>query len=153
LISFETHEPYIDKLFRRLNTEPPANYQARTMSQLLRADRQVWAFLSQNVSDIRPGADRKKPLDKALDDALMDYKVTFHLLPLPIASQSSYAPLRNRDGQSQASGRDEQSYKGYGFGHGKKGKGKPKSNQQGSGVAPGGIKGAVGRDSRGRALP
>lgn len=153
MISFETHERYIDKLFRRLNTEPPANYQARTMSQLLRADRQVWAFLSQNVSDIRPGADRKKPLDKALDDALMDYKVTFHLLPLPIASQSSYAPLRNRDGQSQASGRDEQSYKGCGYGHGKKGKGKPKSNQQGSGVAPRGIKGVVGRDSRGRALP
>lgn len=98
LISFACHERYIDKLMRRLNSEPPANYQATTMTQILRADRQVWVYLSQNVVDIRPAAHGTKPLDKGLDEALADYyEVTFHLLPLPLSSQTSYAPVRNRD--------------------------------------------------------
>ena len=146
LISFECHERYIDKLMRRLNAEPPANYQATTMSQVLKADRQVWVFLAQNIPDIRPLPDGTKPLDKGLDDALSDYDVTFHLLPLPMSVANAYAPVRNRD----FSGRDDTGFKGYN--NNRKGKGKAKSNQQGSSSAPRGIKGAVGRDNRGRAL-
>ena len=102
LISFECHERYIDRLMRRLTAEPPASYQATTMSQILRADRQVWVYLSQNVAEIRPGADGTKPLDKALEEAMSDFEVTFHLLPLPLSSQSSYAPVRNRELSSKA---------------------------------------------------
>lgn len=63
LISFAEHERYIDKFLRRLNSDPPANYQGTTIAQILRADRQVWVFLSPNVGDIRPAADGTKPLD------------------------------------------------------------------------------------------
>lgn len=47
LMSFECQERYFDKLMCRLNSEPPANCQATSMSQILRADRQVWVYLSQ----------------------------------------------------------------------------------------------------------
>eukprot|EP00435_Cladocopium_sp_Y103_P063137 s464_g24.t1 len=145
LISFSVHEKYIDKLLRRLNAEPPPNYQATSMSQILRADREVWIFMSQNVDDIKQQPDGSRPLDKALMEALSDYNVTFHLLPLPLPSSSSYAPVRNRDQQF------ESGYKGKAGSFGKKGKGKAKG-AQGSSVAPRGIKGAVGRDGKGRAI-
>lgn len=147
LISFECHQRYIDKLLRRLNAEPPANYQRTTMAQIVWADRQVWVYLSQNVTDIRPEADGARPLNKGLDDALLDYDVTFDLLPLPLVTGHPYAPVRNRDLQPA---REERSFKG--FGTGKKGEGKAKGGQQGSSAAPRGVKGAVGRDNRGRAI-
>lgn len=147
LISFQCHERYIDRLMRRLNAEPPANYQGTSMAQILKADRQVWVYLSQNVPEIRPLADGTKPLDAGLDAALTDYDVTFHLLPLPLPQSNAYAPVRNKD---QNAFRDDVAPKG--FNANRKGKGKAKSNQQGSSVAPRGIKGAVGRDQRGRAI-
>eukprot|EP00435_Cladocopium_sp_Y103_P041876 s526_g11.t1 len=145
LISFSAHEKYIDKLLRRLNADPPPNYQATSMSQILRADREVWVHMSQHVDDIKQQPDGSRPLDAALMEALSDYNVTFHLLPLPLPSSSSYAPVRVRENQSEGG------YKGKSGSFGKKGKGKGKG-QQGSSVAPRGIKGAVGRDSKGRAI-
>eukprot|EP00435_Cladocopium_sp_Y103_P070966 s60_g36.t1 len=146
LISFSAHEKYIDKLLRRLHTEPPPNYQATSMAQILRADREVWVYMSQTVEDIKQQADGSRPLDKALGEALADYNVTFHLLPLPLPSSSSYAPVRNRENFQ-----GESNYKGKSGAFGRKGKGKSKGSQ-GSSVAPRGIKGAVGRDAKGRAI-
>ena len=87
-------------------------------------------------------SDGTRPLDKGLEDALTDYDydVTFHLFPLPLSLQSSYAPVRNREFQ-----RDESNFKGTG----KKGKGRNKGNSQGSNAAPRGVKGAVGSDNPG----
>ena len=87
------------------------------MNQLLRADRQVWIFLSQNVTEIRPGADNKRPLDKALDDALMDYNVAFHLLPLPTSQSPAYAPVR-KETPAASGAREESGYKGAPFNKG-----------------------------------
>ena len=86
LVSFEVHKQYIDRLMRRLNAEPPPNYQGTSMNQVLSADREVWVHLSQNVDDIRPKDTGERPLDKALKEALSDYNVAFHLLPLPLGN-------------------------------------------------------------------
>ena len=86
-------------------------------------------------------------LNRGLDEAHSDYDVTFHLLPLPLSVSNAYAPVCNRDLQT---GREDCGFKG--FNSNRKGKGKSKSNQQGSSPAPRGIKGAVGRDNRGRTL-
>ena len=145
LISYRTHEQYIDKLLRRLGAEPPPNYQATSLSQVLKADREVWVHMSQNISDIKQLPDGTRPLDKGLLEALTDYNVTFHLLPLPLPSSSSYAPVRNKEFQER-----EASFKGKSSQFGRKGKGKGKS--QGSSVAPRGVQGAVGRDNKGRSL-
>ena len=129
LISYAAHERYIDKLMRRLNTDPPPNYQQTSMGQILKADREVWIHMAQHVPDIRPRADGTKPLDVALHEALADYNVVFHMLPLPTPSSSSYAPVRNKDAPVHEGG-----YKGQSFS--RKGKGKSKGSNQGSSVAP-----------------
>ena len=152
LISYEAHEKYIDKLMRRLNSEPPPNYQQTSINQILKADREVWIFMAQNVADVRPSADGTRPLDKALQEALADYNVAFHMLPLPLPAASAYAPMRNKDEfnkDGNFGGRDS-GYKGQNFF--RKGKGKSKGQSQGSSFAPRGIKGAVGRDARGRPI-
>eukprot|EP00435_Cladocopium_sp_Y103_P023913 s2204_g5.t2 len=65
------------------------------------------------------------------------------MLPLPAPASSVYAPVRTRDGPDR-----EFVAKGKG---GRKGKGKSEAGAQGSSVAPRGVKGAVGRDAKGRA--
>ena len=142
LISFLEHEKYVDRLFRHMSVEPPAQFSAPTLAQVLRADREVFLYLSKNVSDIRPLPGAPRPLDKALDEALKDYNTVFHLLPMLKASANQsdlrYGPDRNNQAL-----RDEPP-KGKGKGKHKKG--------SGSGIAPRGLIGCVGRDARGRNL-
>ena len=105
-------------------------------------------MMSQTVSDIRPDANGLKPLDKAIHEALMDYNVTFHMLPLPQTSASAYAPVRHREDQQrdQGSGWRDSGYKAIKLS--RKGKGKNKGGG-GSSFAPRGIQGAVGRTQKG----
>ena len=49
LLSFRVHELYTEKLLKHLSTEPPNGYQATTMAQVLRADKEVFNVLAQEV--------------------------------------------------------------------------------------------------------
>ena len=53
LLSFRVHELYTEKLLKHLSTEPPNGYQATTLAQVLRADKEVFNVLAQEVVDIR----------------------------------------------------------------------------------------------------
>lgn len=143
LISFKAHEKYIDMLFRHLNAEPPPNYAHTTINQLLRADREVFLYMSQHCKDIRPDVAGKRPLDDMLQEALKDYRTAFHLMPLP--KEQGYQPWRRETGD-HASTTFDQDHKGKGH----KGKGKSKNKTGGSSVAPRGMVGCVGRDAKGR---
>ena len=137
LISFSEHAKHIDKLMRRL-------YEPTCVPQILRAYREVWVFLSQCVPDIRKKADGARPLDAALHQALQDYNVAFHLLPLPQQHGGSYAAVRSQENAGGFARDSRPSPKG------KKSKGYGKSNGGGSSLAPRGVAGAVGRDNKGR---
>ena len=147
LISFRAHELYSEKLLRHLSVEPPVGFQAATLAQILRADREVFSFLAQEVKDIRPGADDTRPLDAALDRALRDYSVAFHLVPLPkfttARDEVAAAPVRKHGSEPYT----VQHYsKGKGRGKGKSGK------SSGSNAAPKGYHGCVGRDAKNRPI-
>lgn len=120
--------------------EPPPGYNATTLAQVMKADRQVFAFLAQEAADIRP-VGNVKPLDAAIERAPLDYNTTFHLLPLPkaAASDSAVPPRRY----------DSVPYGGKSFG---KGKSKAPGKGKGSGVAPRGYVGCVGRDAKNRRI-
>ena len=135
LISFSAHERYVEALMRHLTLEPPPNFQAVTMNQILRADKEVWLHMSRNVENIRADPAGDKPLDKALMEALKDYSTAFHLLPLV----------------------KEQTWTG-GKGAGKhddlpgKGRGKGKKGKAGSNSTPRGFAGCTGRDQKHRPI-
>lgn len=147
LISFNAHRAYCDKLLRHLTIEPPPGFQATSLNQVLRADREVFAYLARTCADIRPtGA--VKPLDAFLDNALSDYQTAFHLLPLP--KEQFQSNLRFRTEQVQRSQTAQASYGGKGKGRGGKSMGRGKGG--GSSSAPRGYLGCVGRDGTGRPL-
>ena len=133
-MTFQAHERHTEKLIRHLSVEAPAGYHSTTLAQVLRADREVFTWLSQNVEDIRPTAN-KKPLDDKLVEALQDYNTTFHLLPLPkaFAKEEAYVARKSPTSESPAP------YRSKGKGKGRS-KGKPGG---GLNVAPQGMVGCV----------
>ena len=138
LITFNEHERYTDALMRHLATEPPPGFMPTSMDQILRADKEVFNHLGQNVPDPRPTPGGPRPLDTALMTALQDYKTSFHLMPLPKSFSSNW-------NQSTPPGQDA--------GGNPKGKGKGKKGKsKGSFAAPKGFPDCVGRDSKGRPL-
>ena len=141
LISYESHQQYCERLLRHLSMEPPTMYNATTLQQVLRADRQVFTYMAQNSRSIRADAAGKRPLDGMLMEALRDYNTSFHLVPLPKEPWHGKAdPERPR---SEA----------YFQAAATKGKGKGKSKKgSGSTVAPKGLKGCVGRDPKNRPI-
>lgn len=138
LISYASHERYLESLFKHISTEPPPNFLHTSLSQIIKADQQVFLYMAANCKDIRPQPGGKRPLDDLLVSALQDYHTSFHLMPLP--KVPAYGPT--------PSGWDDASQP-YGSGKGK-GKGKGKAKGQGSVVAPRGFVGCVGRDNKGR---
>ena len=94
IMSWAPQERYVAKLYQRLRREPPAGFAKPTIQQVLRADRAVFTKLIQdNVSVRRDPVTNDLPLDAALHEALSDYDVAFHLIPLPKAAQPA-APDR-----------------------------------------------------------
>eukprot|EP00435_Cladocopium_sp_Y103_P066376 s126_g28.t1 len=147
LISFNVHELYVEKLLKHLSTDPPIGFQATTLAQVMKADREVFSFLAQEVRDIRPGADNVRPLDAALDRALRDYTVAFHLVPLP--------KFAMRDDGVQQSNTRKFGSEPYSTSAPSKGKGRGKggkSKAAGSNAAPKGYQGCVGRDGKNRPI-
>lgn len=148
-MSFSVHQKYNEKLLRRLTQEPPPGFQSATMAQILRADREVFTYMSQNCDDIRPSG-VVKPLDAVMVDAVKDYQAAFHLLPLPKEQFAANVRYRSAANSGEASSSSQPS-KGWGKSKGK-GKNAGKSKGSGSGVAPRGFLGCVGRDPKGRPL-
>ena len=134
LISFTAHERYVEALMRHLTLEPPPNFQAVTLNQILRADKEVWLYMSKNVENIRADPAGDKPLDKAMMEALRDYSTAFHLLPL-VKEQTWHGGKGKND-----------DIPGKGRGKGKKGK------AAGANAAPRGFAGCTGRDNKNRPI-
>ena len=145
LLSFRVHELYTEKLLKHLSTEPPNGYQATTLAQVLRADKEVFNVMAQEVVDIRPTANDVRPLDAALAQALNNYNVTFHLVPLPkfVAKDEPSSTSRRHDAEPYPT---KGNYKGKRKGKGTSGK------SSGSNAAPKGYPGCVGRDAKNRPI-
>lgn len=146
LIAFRAHELYVERLMKHLTSEPPVGFQSTTIAQVMRADREVFSFLSHRVPDIRPGANNVRPLDAALEEALRDYNTAFHLVPLPkhaLKEENAFGPKRQPTEHTAGSSP-------YQKGKGKHKGGKSKSS--GSNAAPKGYAGCVGRDAKNRPI-
>ena len=76
LMSFDVSRKYCDMLIKHLSREPPPGYSATTLAQLIKADQQVWAKLSEAGSDIRRNAAGEYPLDKLIISSLESYEIS-----------------------------------------------------------------------------
>lgn len=138
----------MDRLLKHLSVEPPPGYAAPTLHQIMKADKEVFTYLSQNVADIRP-VGNVKPLDAAFVAALQDYNTAFHLLPLPKG-----LPSRAEMNTGAAAASSSEPYPARTKGKGKRGaKGRIQMTSSfGANSAPRGYPGCVGRDGKNRAL-
>lgn len=146
ILSWESHERYLQQLTSHLRMDPPQNYTRPTLQQILKADRQVFMYLIRVGVQLKRMPDNTLDMDTKLFQALHSYEVGFHLLPLPKATARSEQPQPAHHQGSGAQGSKGNSwqhrsspYKGKGNNGGTKGKSKG-----GKGILP---KFLLGRDN------
>ena len=84
LIGNAEHEIWMQQLLSQLTRDPPAGFSRATTSQLIRADRELFTIMAQEIEGtLQPDASGDFPMEKKLKELRTDPRVTMHLLPLP----------------------------------------------------------------------
>ena len=84
LLSWSVHVEWTNKLYRALMSEVATGFNSVGLSQLLRADRELFLVMSaeyQGPLKAEPGRD--PPLDDVVKQLLMDPRINIHLTPTP----------------------------------------------------------------------
>lgn len=126
LVTYSSYTRYIAALFNHLHRDPPQGYSRCSVSQLVNADKLVWAKLLEEGVKPRRNAAGELALDTELMKALESYQVSFALLPLPTAvvKKPGKGPQGDKDTDKHRVYHDQFDKKG------KKGKGKGKNSQK-----------------------
>ena len=104
MLTWDTHERYLQQLTGHLRMDPPQNYMRPTLQQILKADRQVFMYLIRVGVQLKRLPDNTLDLDNKLLEALHSYEVGFHLLPLPKTGGRPETPLPSFGHQQVAKG-------------------------------------------------
>ena len=80
--TFSVMERWHRYLLNKLSTPPPPNYRPTSMEQVLRADRQAWIRLAEEVPSLKRDPAGQLPLDLAFPRLQIDPHVTYFLQPL-----------------------------------------------------------------------
>eukprot|EP00435_Cladocopium_sp_Y103_P009944 s3673_g2.t1 len=83
MMSWESHERYLQILFGHLRSEAPEGYSKPTLQQLLKADREVFLVLIREDVNVRRRPDDVLTLDSEIMTALQSYEVGFNMMLLP----------------------------------------------------------------------
>ena len=87
MISHATHQKWVQRLLDSLSTTPPPGYSAISLSQCIRADKELFLLMSQeNLSSFKAGVGGVLPLDTLMNRLMYDVRVSQFLLPLPKGS-------------------------------------------------------------------
>ena len=134
LASFNVLESYHGFLYELIMREPLETHHPITVSQILRADKQLWVRLIDLTREgILPDAAGRKPIEEKLKEAKLDPHYNAILQPLPKAS-SSYQPAHDKSVKPFAeAGPYKQSPQGRGKGKGKTSFWKSSSGKAGKG--------------------
>ena len=83
ILSWDVHESWVHKLFNTLSQEVPAGFGRVSLAQVLRADRELFVLMTQEISDpLRPAAGSPKPMDAALQRLITDPRLMVYLTPV-----------------------------------------------------------------------
>ena len=122
LVTFTTYSKYLAALFAHMHRDPHPGYARTSVSQIVAADKAVWAKLLEEGVKPRRDSDGTLPVDVGLMKALESYAVSFSLLPPP--QQKKSAPVA-------AAPKPKAAVKTTVFQKPSKGKGKSKGSNKG----------------------
>ena len=135
ILSWESHERYLQQLTSHLRMDPPQNYSRPTLQQILKADRQVFMYMIRVGVQLKRLPNNTLDMDTKLFEALQSYEVGFHLLPLPKSTGRADPPQQGYQGSGAPSGakgnawqQRSHPYKGKGHQGGGKGKNNARSS-------------------------
>ena len=122
MVTYTAYSKYLTALFAHMHRDPLPGYARTSVSQIISADKAVWAKLLED--GIKPRRDPAGilPIDLHLMKALESYSVSFTLLPLP--QQKKSVP-------STPSPKPKATVKSPLFNKASKGKGKSKGSNKG----------------------
>ena len=84
LISWELCQLWLDKLMAVLVSDAPANFAAVSVTQILRADREMFSLLAAEHSEsLKPVAGKEPPLDRTFKRLMHDPRINVHLIAYP----------------------------------------------------------------------
>ena len=102
MFTYTTYSKYLTALFAHMHRDPHPGYARTSVSQIVSADKAVWAKLLED--GVRPRRDPAGvlPLDLHLMKALESYAVSFTLLPLPQQKKDcACIPIAEAKGHSE----------------------------------------------------
>ena len=83
LIKFDEHEAWVQQLLGQLTREPPPGFTKVSISQAIRADRELFTIMAQELQDsVQPDSKGVLPMEAKLKEFRTDPRVTMVLLPM-----------------------------------------------------------------------
>ena len=89
VVSWDVHEKWVDALFRAYSSDVSQATKPVTLTQLIRADCELWTLLARNHHTVKPDAHGDKPLDAAITRMQHDPRIIVHLMPQPAGRSSN----------------------------------------------------------------
>ena len=84
LISYDQHEIWVQQLLGHLTRDAPAGFARVSVSQVIRADREIFTLMAQEIqTTLQPDERGNMPMEVKLKELRTDPRVTMFLLPLP----------------------------------------------------------------------
>ena len=81
--SFQVHEEYSRSLLERLHRPPPPKFDPPRIDSLLRADREMWIRVSEQVKSDFTGPGKSGVVDSAIQTWQHSMQVAYFLVPVP----------------------------------------------------------------------
>ena len=131
--SFHALNAYHADLFDYLHHPPPPGYSPVSLTQVLRADRAAFLWMSEQLQTLKRDNRGNLPMDAVLATVLSQPSVSFHLLPLPSAKTSTDKPAAAKPKARPERRRSRSPARAAGSDQQPKGKGKGKRGKRGRG--------------------
>eukprot|EP00435_Cladocopium_sp_Y103_P019375 s340_g4.t1 len=93
LLSWERCQKWLDKLMSSLVSDAPQHFTPISLTQIMRADREVFSLMaSEHKESLKAAPGAKPPLDETFEKLMHDPRINVHLIAMPkIASPSAQA--------------------------------------------------------------
>ena len=135
--SFDVHEAYARSLLEHLHRPPPPKFDPPGIEALLRADRELWTRVAEEVGTDFAGPGKQSSVDDAIKQWQHSMQVAYFLVPVPKPEKPEKQPLKRTWDQATSSAFSDKGTKGRGKGKfmsqawqsGKSGKGKSKQGK------------------------